>query len=94
MPRYRLAPGATKIEMQDGTMFRGRGSSKRGMYVTVDNKAHASAIERAAQMGHILKDDFRAPIGIPERRCKPCDFTAWPWQMTCPKCGQPTMEEQ
>jgi hypothetical protein len=68
MPRYRLAPGATKLEMQDGTMFRGRGNSRRGMTITVDNKAHASAIERAAQQGHILKDDFRSPANIGERR--------------------------
>lgn len=90
MPKYRVPPGATSFQMQDGTFIRGRGNSRRGMTIEVDDPNHAKAVDRAAKEGHIIRQEFSAPKGVGERVCPSCSFTAWPWQSTCPRCGAET----
>ena len=90
MGRYRLSPGATQVEMEDGTFIKGRGSPKRGVVIDATDRVHDQAIRRAAEAGHIMPEAFRAPAGVSERRCEPCNRSWWPWQTECPKCGAET----
>lgn len=93
MPKFRMPPGCNKVEMQDGSILRPTGSSKRGMVVDVDNADHARAIKRQVKThGEFIEQGFTAPSGKPGRLCEPCNREWWAWQKVCPKCGLETKE--
>lgn len=93
MAKFRLPHGARNVQMYDGTVYRSEGNFRRGRTIDVDDAAHARKI---AQMGGVegtVHTINPSGAGLPGgRECPDCDFSAWPWQRRCPRCGATTVE--
>jgi hypothetical protein len=82
--------GITGATMEDGTKYRAR----RGGVMTVDRADHIAAMKRDPRvMDNIAVETFHARVEN-GRHCTVCTFSAWPWQLTCPKDGHPTEEDE
>ena len=87
MSRFALPPtGAKDVKMDDGSLYRGRGTLKHGRTIEVENSDHIRAM--STQMSLQRMADFSgAHIDKDEKHCPACNFSAWPWQSRCPRCG-------
>jgi len=82
--------GITGATMEDGTVYKAR----RGGVMTVENVEHIAAMKRDPRvMDNIAVETFHVPPA-PGRHCPTCQFSAWDWQMICPKDGTPTEEDE
>jgi hypothetical protein len=82
--------GITGATMEDGTVYRAR----RGGVMTVDRSDHIAAMKRDPRVAeNIAVETFHAQVEN-GRHCPVCDFSAWPWQMECPRDGTPTEEDE
>lgn len=82
--------GITGATMEDGTVYRAR----RGGVMTVERADHIAAMKRDPRVSdNIAVETFHAAAGMSGRHCPTCSFSAWPWQMTCPKDGTETEED-
>ena len=87
MPRFALPPtGAKDVEMQDGSRYRGRGTLKHGRTIEVADSGHVKALEAQDSINRIA-DFAGAHLAMDAHSCPQCNFSAWPWQKVCPKCG-------
>lgn len=82
--------GITGATMEDGTVYRAR----RGGVMTVENAEHIAAMKRDPRVAdNIAVETFHAAPSL-GRHCPTCHFSAWEWQMTCPKDGTPTERDE
>lgn len=88
--RFGDTSGITGATMEDGTVYRAR----RGGVMTVDDASHIAAMKRDPRVAdNIAVETFHASVSN-GRHCVVCSFSAWPWQATCPKCGNPTESDE
>lgn len=92
--KYRVPQGCESIKFDDGRKYKVRGDVRGGGVVTIDNPVHqAEFAKRNRESGGMVHTFIPvAGAGQRERRCEPCAFNAFPFQKTCPRCGQPTKE--
>lgn len=82
--------GITGATMEDGTVYRAR----RGGVMTVDDPSHVAAMKRDPRVAdNIAVETFHAAPAR-GRYCPTCHFSAWAWQVTCPRDGSPTKEDE
>jgi hypothetical protein len=83
--------GITGATMEDGTVYRAR----RGGVMTVENENHLRAMKSndPRVTDNIAIETFHAQVEN-GRHCPTCSFSAWPWQLECPKDGTPTEEDE
>ena len=87
MPKFALPPtGAKNVEMQDGSVYRGRGTLKHGRTIEVSRSDHQRAMSTQESLQR-MADFAGAAIEKPSNECPKCHFSAWPWQTEC-RCGQ------
>lgn len=90
MPKIQLPDGCRGLDMADGTKY----TAKPGDKVEVSD-AHAKYIGTSfyGQSGIMAKGE-RMSFGTKRTMvCTPCKRRWNAWNDTCPKCGQPTIEE-
>ena len=81
--------GITGATMEDGTVYKAR----RGGVMTVENPEHIAAMKRDPRVAdNIAVETFHA--NVRGRHCLSCGFSAWEWQLTCPKDGTPTEKDE
>lgn len=88
--RVNMPPGCEGFNMQDGTRY----SGKAGGTVTVEDR-HARAVDRQiGGDGGLAYGGFRGFVGTKRGRwCALCKRMWNAWNRTCPKCEQPTTED-
>ncbi len=95
MTRYRLPPGANKVETDGNRFNEARGNTRTGGFVNVSDPKVEKAMEQAARVaGVIHKIGLGQVTTDTEKFCEPCNFTLWPWQQTCPRCGRDTVDKE
>lgn len=86
-----MPPGCEGFNMEDGTRY----SGKPGGTVEVSDR-HAKAVDRqiGGDGGLAYAGGYRGFVGTKTGRwCAPCRRIWNAWSHTCPKCGEPTMED-
>lgn len=86
MARFVMLDGARGMDMPDGRSLRG----DRHHGVTVDERDAALIRSSSAMRRYDAIVEVKGG-GLPTRDepTHPCGFAYWPWQMTCPRCGDP-----
>lgn len=88
--RFGDTKGVTGATMEDGTVYR----SRQGV-MTVDRADHIAAMKRDPRVAeNIAVETFHGGPKVRGRHCPTCKFSAWDWQMTCPRDGTPTKEDE
>jgi len=80
--------GITGATMEDGTVYR----SGRSGAMTVERSDHILAMKRDPRVAdNIVVENF-VPRIEGGRYCPKCSFSAWSWQLKCPRDGSKTLE--
>jgi hypothetical protein len=90
MARFQLLPGAVGIDLPDGSSIK---ADRTGQVRVDDHAAEAirgsAAMRRYDAIVEVPPAGFAGVRGAGEAACAGCNFRAWPWQKTCPRCGGP-----
>lgn len=84
--RFQLLPGAVGIDLPGGRTAK---ANSRGV-VTVASDSAAQEIRESSAMKRydaIIEKTTRFGAIKDFRQACPCGFAPWPWQRTCPRCG-------
>jgi hypothetical protein len=85
MPKFQLLPGARGMDFPDGRSMQ---ADKHGRVEVDDVTARqikgSAAYRRYDGMFQVAEGRFFPTTNSPS--CG-CNFTPWPWQTVCPKCG-------
>lgn len=90
--RVNLPPGCDGLNMQDGTRYT---RNRRGSIEVSEN--HAAAVERqiGGEGGLAYAAGFRGFLGTRRGRwCTACTRLWNAWSHECPRCGEPTVEDE